>query len=435
MTRDAERARPRFLALEPLAVALLLLAVATSWGHLLDWRAELGRFQRLGLLGFAAYALAVARRHHWRAMPRAGAFVMLIALALRVAVLPVTPTLSDDVHRYAWEGKVLAHGMNPWRYAPDAPELAPLRDEVQAQVNHPSLRAIYPPLAELGFALVARISYTLIAFKLWVILHDLALCAVLAWWCARRGGSAWDALVYAWNPLVIAEYAGSAHHDPTAILWCVVALAWLERRPLMAAGSMLAAVMVKWAALLAWPFVLRDQPSPRLRLGAMLALLLALAGYVALTHGQDSGLEAFVMTWRHNDALFGPVAALLGESRARLLVSAALAGLTLALLLRRVETVAATRLLFRAGLLLSPVVHPWYLGWVLALEPLSPSWPWLVLSCTVGLAYGVGAPPIEAGAFHPSAWTRAFEYGLPALVAILLWLVDLRRRNRVRDVA
>ena len=145
--------------------------------------------------------------------------------------------------------------------------------------------------------------------------------------------------------------------------------------------------------------------------------------------------RSFVTTWRHNDALFGPVASLLDEPRARLLVTAALAGLTLALLLRRVETVAATRLLFRAGLLLSPVVHPWYLGWVLALEPLSPSWPWLVLSCTVGLAYGVGAPPVEAGAFHPSTVTRAVEYGIPALVAILLWLVDLRRRGRVRNVA
>ena len=48
---------------------------------------------------------------------------------------------------------------------------------------------------------------------------------------------------------------------------------------------------------------------------------------------------------------------------------------------------------------------------------------------------GVGAPPIEAGAFHPSAGTRVLEYGLPALMAILLWLVDLRRRDRVRDVA
>lgn len=430
-----EGGRRVVLALEPAAIALLLAAVATQWSYLPDWRGELGRFQALGLVAFAAYALAVARRRQWAALPRGGVFVVLVALVLRVALLPVTPTLSDDVYRYAWEGRVLAHGMNPYTHAPVDPALAALRDtDVYPFVNHPELSAIYPPLAEAGFALVARLGYSLLGFKLWVILHDLVLVAVLAWWSARRGGSAWDALVYAWNPLVVSEYAGNAHHDPTGILWLVLALAYAERRAVLSAGALVAAVMVKLVALPAWPFVARDWPR-RVQWASTFVLLAALAGYVALTRGPASGLAAYADHWRHNDALFGPLAALVGEARARFVALGLVCGLGVVLFLRRVATTDAVRVLLRAGLLLGPVVHPWYLGWVLALECLSPSWAWLALSCTVTLGYGTFAAPAEGGAYHPSGLVRLFEFGVPALLAIGFAVVARMRRGRVRTAA
>ncbi len=403
-------------------MATLLVAVGSLWGALPDWRAELGRFQGLWLVAFAAYALALLRRAHWRELPHAGAFVMLVALALRVAVFAAPPTLSDDLYRYAWEGRVLAGGANPWRHAPDDPSLSRFRDpDVYPHVNHPELRAIYPPLAEAGFALVARVSSTLGAVKLWVLLHDLALCALLAWWCARRGGSAWDAAVYAWNPLVVVEYAGSGHHDPTGILWLVSALVLLERRPVGSALAATAAVLVKLVALPALPFLWRGWTT-RARLVAGLLLAGSLAGYATLASGSGSGLAAFAQRWRHNDALFGAFAFALGDHSARFAV-AVLLGVVLVFALRRgLCAVEGTRLMLRAGLLLGPVVHPWYLGWVLALEPLGPSPAWLLLSCTVTLGYGALAPPAAAGGHHPDGLTRAVEYGLPALLAIALAL-------------
>ena len=239
------------VAAEPGALALVLVVIAAALGRMGDWRSELGRFQALALAAFAAYALAVARRAGWKALPGATTFVVLVAIALRVAVFPVPPTLSDDVYRYVWEGRVLAAGANPYAHAPADPALARFRDaDVFPRVNHPELAAVYPPLAEAGFALVARVSATPVAMKLWVLLHDVALCALLAWWCRARGGSAWDGLVYAWNPLVVVEYAGSAHHDPTGILWLVLALALAERRRGAAsAASLAAAVLVKLVSL------------------------------------------------------------------------------------------------------------------------------------------------------------------------------------------
>ena len=417
--RPAPARRPYRVAAEPAALALLLVGIATGLGVLGDWRAELGRFQALMLAAFAAYALAVWRRPRWRALPGAGACVVCVALALRVAVLATPPTLSDDLFRYAWEGRVLAHGASPYAHAPADPALARFRDaRVYPRVNHPELSAIYPPLAEAGFALVARVGDGTAAIKLWVLVNDILLCIVLAWWCAARGGSAWDALVYAWNPLAVAEYAGSGHFDPAGLLWLVLALALAERRRARdSAASLAASVMTKLVALPALPFLLRDWPA-RVRFVAVPVLALLLAGYVVLARGPHSGLAAFAAHWRHNDSLFGLLAAANGERTARVLAAALLVALVTWLLWRRVATLPATRLALRAGLLLGPVLHPWYLGWVLALEPLQPSAAWLTLTCTVLLGYGSFAPPAAGGAYHPGAWTRLVEYGLPALVAV-----------------
>jgi len=429
-------ASSRMTALEPAALALLLAGVFGGLGALADWRAELGRFQLLLLLAFAAYALALMRRARWRELPGAGVFVVVVAFALRAAVLPVAPTLSDDIHRYLWEGRVIAAGADPYSHAPDDPALTALRDrDVFPRVNHPDLRAIYPPLAELGFALVAKAGGTPRVLKLWVLLHDLALCALLAWWCRRRGGSAWDAAVYAWNPLVITEYAGSGHHDPTGILWLAVALVLAERYPVRSALAACASALVKLVALAALPFLWRTWNGTA-RVVAAITLGVTLAFYGALALGEGSGLSAFALRWRHNDALFGPIAAIAGDANARLVAAGLLAGLTLMAVRARVTTADGTRLLLRAGLLLGPVVHPWYLGWVLVFEPLRPSPAWLLLSATVTLGYGTFAPPAAGGAYHPGAWTRVIEYGSPALLAVILFA--LRRQggtSRVRETA
>jgi hypothetical protein len=422
----------RRATLEPWVWGALLACLCVALGLVPDWRAGLGRFQVIYVLAFVPYAVAVGRRTRWGALRAPWLALLLPALLMRLAVLGQPPTLSDDLWRYLWEGRVVVAGHDPYALAPAAPELAALRDAlVHPRVNHPSIAAIYPPLAQVGFALVAWVHGGVGAWKAWVLLHDLALCVALAWWCTRRGGSPWDALVYAWNPLVIVEYAGSGHHDPTGLLWMVLALAWARGRPVASALATSAAVLVKLVALPLVPLLWRDWTS-RARLVASAVLSVALGCYVWASRGVDSGLRAFSSRWRHDDALFGPLVSSLGGPLTRGVVVLVLVALVGWLVLRRVAPAQAMRLGLRTGLLLGPVVHPWYLGWVIALEPLAPSAAWLALSCTVTLGYGVFAPPLEGGSYHPGVWVRVVEFGVPALVAVG---VLLGRRIRGRSDA
>ncbi|HKI54947.1 MAG TPA: hypothetical protein VJ987_12545 [Anaerolineales bacterium] len=58
--------------------------------------------------------------------------------ALTFAILTLTrPTLSDDMYRYVWDGRVQAQGISPYRYPPNAPENETNID--QDHRYHPSL--------------------------------------------------------------------------------------------------------------------------------------------------------------------------------------------------------------------------------------------------------------------------------------------------------
>ncbi len=80
-------------------------------------------------------------------------------------------------------------------------------------------------------------------------------------------------------------------------------------------------------------------------------------------------------------------------------------------------------------LLAGPLLHPWYLGWALMFEPLGVSAPWLLLSATALISYGVFAAPVEGGGFHLSIAWRWVEYGMPLLVAAALAMFAGRARR------
>ena len=427
-----EKTAPQWGPALELAALGVGLTLTVAWlGRLPTWHYNLGAFQGLFALAFAFYGLALLRLRRYAPVPRAGLAVLAVAIATRAALLPVTPSLSGDVYRYIWEGRVALHGGNPYQQSPLDPALAPLRERaVYPQVEHPQLSTIYPPLALAGFALVAAVSQTVGAFKLWVTLHDLALVLLLLAWARRRGESAVPVIAYAWNPLVLVEYAGSGHHDPTGILWLVAALMLLERRPVLSALALAAGALVKLAPLVVAPFLFRRWPW-RARLLALAALGAGLALYWSQTRGSASGLVAYWRTWRNNQLLFHYLERWTGSfDQARLLALALVAGALVCAWLRGWSVERAARLGLGAGLLVSPAMHPWYLGWVLVFEPLGPSVFWVLLSLTAILNYGLFATPEAGRDFHlPLAW-RWVEYGIPALAALTLTALRTRRPRR-----
>ena len=105
-----------------LTLTVALLARLPSWFH------ALGTFQMLYAVAFAFFACALLRIRRYAALPRAGIAVFAVALATRALLAPLPPSLSGDLYRYVWEGRVIVAGENPYQKSPDDPSLAPLHD-------------------------------------------------------------------------------------------------------------------------------------------------------------------------------------------------------------------------------------------------------------------------------------------------------------------
>ena len=72
-------------------------------------------------------ALLYAAKRLARTGAPGAAVILVVAVVVRVLLLPLPPTLSEDALRDLWDGKVAGAGLNPYLLEPDAPELEPLR--------------------------------------------------------------------------------------------------------------------------------------------------------------------------------------------------------------------------------------------------------------------------------------------------------------------
>ena len=203
-----------------------------------------------GLL-YAAAVVAVAARPSGKR--GATATVLLLAGAMRLVTVLPPPLHSTDAYRYVWDGRVQAAGINPYRYLPAAKELQGLRDGgVGAGAVYPNVNradtapTIYPPFAQAIFAAVAEVWPSLYGVKAAMLLFDL-LAVVAALLLLRTARLLPErVLIYAWNPLVLWEFAGGAHIDAAAVgLSALAILAAVRARPALAGGALGLAILCK----------------------------------------------------------------------------------------------------------------------------------------------------------------------------------------------
>jgi hypothetical protein len=390
----------RGAALLGTGLALLLLVVGELLCHVPGSVATIGSDERLqvfialecvaGLVYFSAVWLIRSRP----APRRATLIVLLLAALMRVFPLAWPPFLSSDLFRYVWDGRVQAQGINPYIYRPAAPELAFLRDqEIYTSVNRSEEAAtIYPPVAQLIFAVIGRTWSSLMMVKLVMAGFEAVAIGAMAVLLRRAGRPAAEVLVYAWNPLPIWEFAGNGHIDAASLGFIALALlaAAGGRRGLTGAVLGLA-ILCKLLPAALFPAFWRRWDWRML--GATLVVIVGLyalyavgagwrvLGYLpgyASEEGISNGsaffvLRALALVWTLPPWVNGVY---LAASAALLLGLAAYYGLG-----RPLPDAAGPRILAigRAAAVLATATtvvisphYPWYLGWLSLLACLAP---------------------------------------------------------------
>lgn len=366
--------------------------------------------------------------------------VALVAVLLRLMVFPSAPELSQDVQRYRWDGFVAASGLSPYACPPDASALAPLRTSWHALINHPEIRTIYPPAAQVLFTLWALAGGSLLAWRVLLLAFDLAILRMLG----PR-----SALLWATCPLVVVEGFWSAHLEivPAALLLaatCAVA----RRRELSGAIAAGLAIGMKIVPVAAVP-ALASFTSRRARFLALLALTLLLPVLPFLAGGPlMPGFGDYARRWEFNAPLYQSLEWLVGASGIDVALKALwsgvkdlpgaeaispfiygqlhperiaralcglffLAGLVAAMRIRSIEARVAWSV--AALLLCSPALHPWY--WItllpLALEARSRLLVALAVASPASYLLYIGLP-----AAAPLAAAATYLLPLAAMLAL-----------------
>ena len=348
---------------------------------------------------------------------RATVAILVVGVGLRAMLVPIDP-VSTDIDRYVWDGRVQAAGINPYRFIPADPALAGLRDDdIYPEINRKDYaRTIYPPLAQVVFFLVTRVSETLVAMKAAMTLFDVATIAMLLRLLRLRGQSPARILLYAWHPVPIWQFSGDGHVDAVACAGIAAALLAAEmRRPVLAAIALGGATLVKFYPVAIGPALYRRW-GWRLPLAGFLTLVVLYIPYLGAGrnlfgflggYGDEEGFRdgSGVYLWvaakhlvpalpQRAFALFPPVV---------LAVMAALAGRTLMRRDRDRPDIEGALAIAAAFTFLSSPHYTWYVAWLIPFLPFvaSPTVLWLTTAAlflnNVGWPNGFGGGSLVFG--------------------------------------
>jgi hypothetical protein len=378
-----------------LVLACSLASIFHYLGRQPDLKSHAPEFIAVALAAGVLYLFGVYLVERF-ALGRLALLIILAgAVAFRLFLLPAQPSLSSDVYRYQWEGRVQRAGINPYATYPAAPGLASFQDpEHPLQVGR-TTPTLYPPLSEMSFSWVRTIS----GYKRLYTGLDLASIVVLLLLLAIRKQPLARVLAYAWNPTVVISFAMCGHHDSLAILTLLAAiLLIISERPILSIVSLALSFLSKFFALLLLPVFLKRTRSVY---AALFAALVALAYVPYAKAGRKllDGLSQYAAGWEGNDSLFRLIR-LTGNSKAQagLICGVLLVALIAYVLKQRMEPLRAALLLTAGLLLLSPNAFPWYFTWTIPFLCFYPSRPWLLMTVTCVLGY---APVVAYAAGQP----------------------------------
>jgi alpha-1,6-mannosyltransferase len=377
--------------------ALSLEALFALMARLGDLKIAVIETIALALAAGIVYFIALYALEHSAKTRPALWIIVAGAVLFRLTLYSLAPSLSTDIQRYRWEGRVQNAGWNPYTVAPNDPRLAYLRDPGWAVMPGPEIPAVYPPLSELIFRLDARYSPGIVAFKLPFVLADLLVLAMLAKWLRAYPDGNYRLAIYAWNPLVIVEFAASGHNDALAIAAMVAALAVIKKRPGASTTALTAGSLAKLFPVTFLPLALRFSEWPRKPRGWMAVSGAAAIG-VACIWPYRSAITQFSQlfvryqaTWQnYNPSLYAVLLWFSGHAEIAAGIGEGIVlGLAMWAAARKMDPLRAAFLIVGAILMFAPNTYSWYFTWIVPLLCFFPNPAWLLATILQFLSYKV----------------------------------------------
>ncbi|MGB5707210.1 MAG: hypothetical protein WBM41_10270 [Arenicellales bacterium] len=429
-----------------LAIASLLCLLSfafLAWLSHQDHSVDLSVFLSISLI---CTALAVLVVWQYSVQKRQIPFIWILCSAILFRAIGVTgqPLFADDFYRYLWDGYRTAVSGDPYSLPPSwffAKEAVSTRFEhILSNINYPDIATVYGPVCQWIFAA----AYFLSPGEIWPLqwfaaLADIGILLLLRLMCRHNA-----LLLYAWSPLLIKEFAFTAHPDILAVFMTMAAIQFrFLGRPALVGIFIGLACGIKIFALLLAPFLLVVRKDFKKSITGSVSFILTLVlitwWYGTLEVWAPAGLVEMADNWLFNAPLYLLLTTWMSlqSAKAILLISFALLyGIWLIQYYKRVGSTTGSSddrelrylpiradYLYAVFLLCIPVLNPWYLAWVLPFAVLYPSrWAWTA-GTAVFLAYvtGIYTGDPSLGLHQQPLTVIVIEFGAIGIALLVDW--------------
>lgn len=387
-------------------------------------------FEAFLLFFFAYYLIKKIKRQSPKAENYLALFFIISGVIFRLILFPASPSTSDDVYRYIWEGKILVSGYNPFTHSPSDAELTHLHSEMlPAKVSFPHMSAFYPPLSQLTFGLAYVISgESFWGLKLIYLLCEILTMLILLKLLQEKKKDLKLILMYAWLPLPIMEFFINIHLDPTGILFLILFIYAIEKNNFKLGAIALAfSLLAKLYPLFLLPLLIKKIGLKSLSFFLLIFISVLALFYLPFIYKEIyiiGSLTKYLLRWEFNGSVFSLLKFLFNGEAARIACGILFALSVISISILYKDFIKGVFGIFLCFIIFSATVYPWYLSWLAALNPFVQFYSVLSLFFTINLS---NFTPLGA------EW-REYRIVLVAeyMIFFLLLFYDLYVRRKLR---
>ena len=379
-------------------------------------------------------------------------FGFAAAIGFRGLLLLAMPQLSDDVYRFVWDGRLLAHGFNPYLSLPaqilptPVAAIAGLDPTLFGLLNSPNYFTVYPPLNQAIFGLAAWLAphslfWNVIWLRIPILLAEGGTLWLMVRLLRRLNKNPNLALWYGLNPLVILELTGNLHFEAIMLFFGLLAAWWLLRGALMASAAAFAlAIGTKLLPLLLLPLVVHRLGWTKglmytVLAGGLTVMLFAPFASLDLARNVFSSINLYFQKFEFNASVYYVLRAIgywikgyntIGRVGLGLSVATTLSILWIAFRWQKAPVPTQALATLTVYFALATTVHPWYITTLVGVSVFSRFRYPLVWSAVIPLSYFT----YQTRPYRENLWLTALEYGVVGLVAAWeFWPENLRQRR------
>ncbi|MEQ8924560.1 MAG: hypothetical protein RLO81_02040 [Fulvivirga sp.] len=320
-------------------------------------------------------------------------YLLGLAIVIRLILVGAFPSLSDDIYRFIWDGRLLNAGIHPFTEVPSfymikGNEVAGLDQPLYSKLNSPEYFTIYPPFAQFVYWVSTYVTDSIylscIIIKSLIVLAEVGSIFIGIKLLQRYNLPKRNILLYALNPLVILELTGNLHFEAFMIFFLLLSVYLIHEYSMIRSGFFMAAsIASKLIPIMFLPLLLR-----RLKAKPLLKWYLAILIFSSLFFfplfrpefitGMSESLGLYFQKFEFNASIYYIVREvgfwikgynIIGFAGKLLALFSFLSIVALSIFYRKsVNIFELMMLALTTYLLLSTIVHPWYITTIIFLS-------------------------------------------------------------------